>query len=70
MVFLDNKPTSIEGLLTMKGKTLPVKLTTTKFNCYESPVFNAPVCGGDFETTIKRSDWSVDFWSKKRWLII
>ncbi|NBM54485.1 polyisoprenoid-binding protein [Proteus sp. G2669] len=63
--FSDNKPTSIEGLLTMKGKTLPVKLTTTKFNCYESPVFNAPVCGGDFKTTIKRSDWGVDFLVKE-----
>lgn len=63
--FSNNKPTSIEGLLTMKGKTLPIKLTATKFNCYESPVFNAPVCGGDFETTIKRSDWGMGFLVKE-----
>lgn len=28
-------------------------------------LFNAPVCGGDFETTIKRSDWGVDFLVKE-----
>lgn len=63
--FSDNKPVSVDGLLTMKGKTLPVQLKTTKFNCYESPVFNAPVCGGDFETVIKRSDWGVDYLVKE-----
>lgn len=65
MVFSNNKPISIEGLLTMKGKTHPIQLTATKFNCYESPVFNAPVCGGDFEKNIKRSGWGVDFLVKE-----
>ncbi|HCH50387.1 MAG TPA: polyisoprenoid-binding protein [Proteus sp.] len=63
--FENNKPISVDGLLTMKGKTHPVQLETTKFNCYESPVFNASVCGGDFETTIKRSQWDVDFLVKE-----
>ncbi|MEQ4925070.1 YceI family protein [Proteus hauseri] len=63
--FENNKPISVDGLLTIKGKIHPVQLKTTKFNCYESPVFNAPVCGGDFEATIKRSQWGVNFLVKE-----
>lgn len=61
-VFNDDKPTEITGDLTILGKTNPVTLTATKFNCYESPMFdNAEVCGGDFTTTIDRTLWGVDF---------
>lgn len=28
-------------------------------------LFNAPVCGGNFKTTIKRLDWGVDFLVKE-----
>ncbi|MEQ5127705.1 YceI family protein [Providencia alcalifaciens] len=63
--FADNKPTSIDGLLTMKGQTHPVQLKTTKFGCYFSPIFKADVCGGDFETTIDRSQWGVDYLVKE-----
>ncbi|MFD1092962.1 YceI family protein [Providencia vermicola] len=59
--FADNKPVSIDGVLTMKGQSHPVQLKTTKFGCYFSPIFNADVCGGDFETTIDRAQWGVDF---------
>lgn len=61
-VFENNQPTEIIGELTMMGKTNPVTLTATKFNCYESPMFNnAEVCGGDFITTIDRTQWGIDF---------
>ncbi|WP_273804282.1 YceI family protein [Providencia rettgeri] len=59
--FVDNKPVSIDGVLTMKGQSHPVQLKTTKFGCYFSPIFKADVCGGDFETTIDRAQWGVDF---------
>lgn len=59
--FDDNKPVSIDGLLTMKGVTKPVTLTTTKFGCYMSPIFKAQVCGGDFVTQIDRTQWGVDY---------
>ena len=61
-VFNDHKPTEITGDLTILGKTHPVTLEATKFNCYESPMFEgAEVCGGDFQTTIDRTHWGVDF---------
>ncbi|EPE8925911.1 YceI family protein, partial [Salmonella enterica subsp. enterica serovar Senftenberg] len=59
--FEDNKPVSIDGLLTMKGVTKSVTLTTTKFGCYMSPIFKAQVCGGDFVTQIDRTQWGIDY---------
>jgi polyisoprenoid-binding protein YceI len=59
--FDGNKVTSVAGTLTMAGKTGPVTLTASNFNCYENPMLKREVCGGDFETTIKRSDWGVSY---------
>lgn len=52
---------SIKGELTLLGKTQPVTLEGKRFNCYDQPVLKAPVCGGDFETTIKRSQWGMNW---------
>lgn len=58
-------PETMDGNLTMKGKTQPIQLTATKFGCYQSPIFKAEVCGGDFEATIDRTQWGVDFLVKE-----
>jgi polyisoprenoid-binding protein YceI len=55
------KVTSVAGTLTMNGKTQPVTLTAANFNCYENPMLKREVCGGDFETTIQRSQWGVSY---------
>lgn len=60
-VFDGKKPTEIKGDLTMMGKTNPVTLKATKFNCYDNPMLNAEVCGGDFTTTIDRTQWGINF---------
>lgn len=54
-----SKVTKVEGLLTLHGKTNPVTLTATKFNCYLSPILKKSVCGGDFMTTIDRTKWGI-----------
>ncbi len=59
--FSGNKVTEVAGMLTMLGKAHPVTLKATKFNCYQSPMLKAEVCGGDFETTIDRSQWGLDY---------
>jgi polyisoprenoid-binding protein YceI len=59
--FDGDKVASLEGQLTLRGKTLPVTLKATRFNCYQSPMIKREVCGGDFAATIKRSLWGVDF---------
>lgn len=52
---------SVDGELTLLGKTHPVRLTTNKFNCYDSPILKTQVCGGDFSTTIDRTKWGMDY---------
>lgn len=60
--FVDGKPSQVSGNLELLGKTNPVTLTATQFNCYDSPMFDgAQVCGGDFSTTIDRTQWGMDY---------
>ena len=58
-VFNGDKVSEVQGLLTLRGLTHPVTLKANKFNCYINPLFKREVCGGDFETTIQRSQWGV-----------
>ena len=57
--FDGDKVAAIDGTLTLLGKTNPVKLTSTSFNCYENAQLKREVCGGDFEATIQRSQWGL-----------
>ncbi|EYC52452.1 hypothetical protein AZ34_16245 [Hylemonella gracilis str. Niagara R] len=59
--FNGDKVSEITGTLTLVGKTQPVTLKASKFNCYQSPMLKREVCGGDFETTIDRSAYGIDF---------
>ncbi|MBX3622993.1 MAG: polyisoprenoid-binding protein [Rhizobacter sp.] len=59
--FDGDKVTSVTGTLTMLGKAQPVTLTATNYNCYMSPMLKREVCGGDFETTIQRSQWGMTY---------
>ena len=56
-----DKVASVSGTLTIRGKTGPVTLTATNFNCYTNPMLKREVCGGDFETTIQRTLWDVSY---------
>ena len=60
-VFNGDKVTEVSGQLTMRGQTHPVTLKALRFNCYDNPMLKREVCGGDFETTIKRSQWGVSY---------
>lgn len=59
--FNGDKVSTVAGQLTLKGKTAPVTLKATNFNCYQSPMLKREVCGGDFETVIDRTQWGVDY---------
>lgn len=59
--YAGKKLKSVDGHLTLLGKTAPVRLTATKFNCYDSPMLKTQVCGGDFSTTIDRTKWGMDY---------
>jgi polyisoprenoid-binding protein YceI len=57
--FSGDKVADVPGTLTLMGQTRPVTLKAVRFNCYLSPLINRQVCGGDFETTVERSDWGI-----------
>ena len=63
--FNGDKVSEISGSLTLLGKTNPVTLKAVNFNCYINPMLKVEVCGGDFETTIVRSQygmtWGLNF---------
>ena len=58
--FNGDKVSEVTGQLTLLGKTAPVTLKATQFNCYDSPMLKREVCGGDFETTIDRTQWGMN----------
>ena len=60
-VFDGDKLKEVTGQLTLLDKTLPITLKANKFNCYESPMLKREVCGGDFEATIDRTQWGVNY---------
>lgn len=60
-VFDGDKVKEVTGQFTLLGKTHPVTLKATKFNCYQNPMLKREVCGGDFEATIKRSLWGASY---------
>lgn len=60
-VFEGDKVRSVTGQLTLKGRSRPVTFTARQFNCYQNPVLKAEVCGGDFETSIDRTAFGLDF---------
>jgi polyisoprenoid-binding protein YceI len=59
--FDGDKVSEVSGNLTLLGKTQPVTLKATQFNCYNSPMLKREVCGGDFETTIDRTAFGMNY---------
>ncbi len=54
--------TSVPGQLTLLGQTKPVTLRATGFACLDNhPMARKPACGGDFEATLKRSEWGMGY---------
>ena len=56
-----DKLAAVSGILTIKGKAQPVTFKANQFACYDSPMLKREVCGGDFETTIDRTAFGVDY---------
>jgi polyisoprenoid-binding protein YceI len=61
VTFDGSQVSAVAGSLTLRGKTLPLSLTASHFNCYLSPLLVRQVCGGNFEATLQRSLWGMDF---------
>ncbi len=59
--FSGDKVSEVVGTLTLLGKTQPVTLKASNFNCYVNPMLKREVCGGDFETTITRTQYGMSY---------
>lgn len=60
-VFNSDKVAEVTGTLTLLGKTNPLTLKATNFNCYDSPMLKREVCGGDFEATLDRTAYGMNY---------
>ncbi|MEG0200068.1 MAG: YceI family protein [Comamonas sp.] len=61
-VFDGDKLKEVTGKLTLLDQTHPITIKANKFTCYESPMLQKrEVCGGDFEATIDRTQWGVNY---------
>lgn len=60
-VFAGDKVTEVVGTLTLLGKTNPVTLKASQFNCYQSPMLKREVCGGDFVATVDRTTYGMNY---------
>lgn len=58
VVFQGDKPTAIEGNLTIKGVTKPVTLKVTHFVTTDHPMLKKPAIGADASTVIKRTEFN------------
>ncbi|WP_395399201.1 YceI family protein [Pseudoduganella sp. UC29_106] len=56
--FNGDKLASVEGNLTIKGVTKPVKLEVTSFQCMAHPILKKDACGANAVATIKRSEFN------------
>lgn len=59
--FDGDRVAKVHGQLTLLGKTGPLVLSATQFNCYQSRILKTEVCGGDFEGSIDRTQWGMDY---------
>lgn len=59
--FSGDKVATVSGDLTLRGVTRPVTFKANQFTCYESSMLGSEVCGGDFEATIDRTKFGLDY---------
>ncbi|GIZ50307.1 YceI family protein [Noviherbaspirillum aridicola] len=58
VVFEGDKPSKIEGNLTLKGVTKPVTLTVTSFQAMPHPMLKKDAIGANAFTVVKRSEFN------------
>lgn len=52
-------PQALQGEFTLRGISQPLTLTAVRWKCGLNLLFQREVCGGDFEASIKRSDFGM-----------
>ncbi|MEN9384398.1 MAG: hypothetical protein RL323_1541 [Pseudomonadota bacterium] len=60
-VFNGDKVAEVQGQFTLMGKTAPLTLKASQFNCYDNPMLKREVCGGDFDAVLDRTVHGVNY---------
>ena len=58
VVFEDDQPVAVHGVLTLKGVPQPVTLTVTSFQAMPHPMLKKDAIGANAHTVVKRSDFN------------
>lgn len=61
LVFEGDKPVAVDGQLTLKGVTKPVKLDIKEWKCAINPMLKKEVCGADAYASFNRADFGADY---------
>jgi polyisoprenoid-binding protein YceI len=61
--FTGDKPTSVEGKLTLRDVSRSLTLRINKFECIPHPLFRKEVCGADAEGDLNRADYGMTLYS-------
>ena len=64
LVFEGDAPVAVDGALTLRGVTKPLKLTIRKFGCLVHPMENRERCGADAEGELDRADWGMPLYTE------
>jgi polyisoprenoid-binding protein YceI len=56
-----DKPVEVDGQLTLRGVTKPVKLTINSFMCKPNPMTRKETCGADASAVFNRDDFGMDY---------
>lgn len=59
VVFSGDTPTAVEGVLTLKGVSRPVKLKVTSFQAMPHPILKKDAIGANATVTVKRTDFNM-----------
>ncbi len=59
--FVEGRPTTVTGALTLHGVTKPVNLRIESFKCVQHPLRKKLVCGANATGTFSRADFGVTF---------
>lgn len=57
--FSGDKPSAVDGQLTLLGVTKPVTLKITHFNCIDHPYYKREACGAEAEAELNRADFGL-----------
>lgn len=59
LVFQGAKAVAVDGKLTLRGVTRPLRLSINSFSCILHPFFKKDVCGADAEGELNRADFGM-----------